>query len=61
MPNAHDNETVVSAESYSTPVKCPHCGADAHLMHRQEAGGGHEVRVFECVSCKLATKIIVTP
>jgi hypothetical protein len=53
MPNPQmNNESAFISGTYSTPIKCQHCGGDAHLMRRQAVAGGVELRTFECNDCK---------
>jgi hypothetical protein len=43
-----------------TPIKCKHCGGDAHLMRMQPAGTGREQRTYECVHCEQQTNLNVS-
>ena len=48
--------------THITPITCPHCGGDAHLMQRRpvpQIAGGSELRRFECGGCGKATEMTV--
>jgi hypothetical protein len=62
MTGKRTNTNSVSAfisAIYSTPIDCPGCGEHAHLMRREVASAGMEMRSFECVSCRLKTELMV--
>ena len=45
-----------------TPIICPHCSANAHLIRRTAAltgDGKGEIRTFECTDCKGLTEMFV--
>lgn len=45
-----------------TPISCPHCAANAHLIRRAPAltgDGKGEFRSFECADCKALTEMFV--
>ena len=47
---------------YITPIRCPHCAANSHLVHRIKAvtgDGKGEIRSFECADCKAITEMFV--
>lgn len=57
MPHTHQ-PLQLFRQSYITPIACPKCGADAHLMrrapHPDQKG---EIRTFECMECGERTEI----
>jgi transposase-like protein len=60
MPQLHQPFTYVHVRSTRiTPIACPHCGVNAHLMRRSPLGDGREIRTFECKDCRKQTEIIV--
>ena len=48
-----------ASPDHMTPIKCKHCGADAHLIRLQPAGSGLEKRTFECARCQQQTTITI--
>ena len=49
----------IPSDALATPIKCKHCGADAHLIRLQPAGSGLEQRTFECARCQQQTTITI--
>jgi hypothetical protein len=50
------------APTYVTPIKCPHCDSEAHLIRRSPAvtADGHgEIRTFECFECHERTEMFI--
>ena len=48
--------------TYITPIICPNCTANAHLMRRSPAitgDGRGEIRTFECLDCKQLTEMFI--
>jgi hypothetical protein len=48
--------------THITPIRCPHCDGDAHLMARRplpRIAGGNELRTFACSVCGNNTEMIV--
>ena len=60
MPQPHQPFTYIQP-THITPIACPHCGANAHLMRRSPLGGSRmgELRTFECKDCSKQTEMIV--
>jgi hypothetical protein len=50
------------APTYITPIKCPKCGASAHLARRSPAvtgDGKGEIRNFTCERCEEIVEMFV--
>ena len=45
-----------------TPISCPNCASNAHLVRRSPATTGEvkgEIRTFECSDCKALTETFI--
>lgn len=61
MSVSNSNEqSVFEFAQHSTPMRCKHCGGDAHLMRMQPAGSGREQRTFECAKCQQQLMLTVS-
>ena len=60
MPQPHQAFTYIQP-THITPIACPHCGAQAHLMLRSPLGDGRkdELRTFKCDDCHKQTEMVV--